>query len=288
VVIFDPDWNPMTDAQARERSWRIGQKKHVKIYRLIAAESVEEIICKRQIFKQYLAQKILTDPRQGKVADYDNLFDLFKPPKQVSIVSNSRSKTVSKLMELVSKPQLIMEDTNELDGNINEEDQLSSLITKVWNQDEIEMPKLNPALVDSNETEAAAGRAIRAVLAEANEGKHNITVPTWTGKSGGTVYTAKDRSTSLISKIRGGPNMGSSMIKKTTFEAEQLIVEKAVVKDLISFFKKRKDYSSTSEEVLTALSSKIESGHSEIFRSCLRQLCDFQNNGLWVLKLDHR
>lgn len=33
VVIFDPDWNPSTDSQARERAWRIGQLRHVTIYR---------------------------------------------------------------------------------------------------------------------------------------------------------------------------------------------------------------------------------------------------------------
>ena len=27
VILYEPDWNPSTDVQARERSWRIGQKK---------------------------------------------------------------------------------------------------------------------------------------------------------------------------------------------------------------------------------------------------------------------
>lgn len=42
VVIYDPDWNPATDAQARERAWRIGQEKNVTIYRLITAGTIEE------------------------------------------------------------------------------------------------------------------------------------------------------------------------------------------------------------------------------------------------------
>ena len=33
ILIFDPDWNPSTDTQARERAWRIGQEKQVTIYR---------------------------------------------------------------------------------------------------------------------------------------------------------------------------------------------------------------------------------------------------------------
>jgi len=28
-------WNPSTDIQARERAWRLGQEKHVTIYRLV-------------------------------------------------------------------------------------------------------------------------------------------------------------------------------------------------------------------------------------------------------------
>lgn len=42
VIIYDPDWNPATDAQARERAWRIGQNKQVTVYRLITAGTIEE------------------------------------------------------------------------------------------------------------------------------------------------------------------------------------------------------------------------------------------------------
>ncbi len=47
IVIFDPDWNPSTDTQARERSWRIGQDKHVTIYRLLTTGTIEEKIYHR-------------------------------------------------------------------------------------------------------------------------------------------------------------------------------------------------------------------------------------------------
>ena len=40
VVIFDPDWNPSTDLQAQERSWRIGQEKSVVVYRLLTAGAI--------------------------------------------------------------------------------------------------------------------------------------------------------------------------------------------------------------------------------------------------------
>ena len=32
VIIYDPDWNPSTDIQARERAWRLGQKKDCLLY----------------------------------------------------------------------------------------------------------------------------------------------------------------------------------------------------------------------------------------------------------------
>ncbi|KAI9660935.1 MAG: hypothetical protein M1821_009262 [Bathelium mastoideum] len=77
VIIFDPDWNPSTDVQARERAWRLGQKREVEIYRLMTAGTIEEKIYHRQIFKQFLTNKILKDPKQRQTFQLRDLHDLF-------------------------------------------------------------------------------------------------------------------------------------------------------------------------------------------------------------------
>lgn len=77
VIIFDPDWNPSTDIQARERAWRLGQKREVEIYRLMVAGTIEEKIFHRQVFKQFLTNKILRDPRQRQTFQMSDLHDLF-------------------------------------------------------------------------------------------------------------------------------------------------------------------------------------------------------------------
>ncbi|KAI9850801.1 MAG: hypothetical protein M1838_005056 [Thelocarpon superellum] len=77
VIIFDPDWNPSTDTQARERAWRLGQKREVTIYRLMSAGTIEEKIYHRQLFKQFLANKILKDPQQRQTVPMKDLQDLF-------------------------------------------------------------------------------------------------------------------------------------------------------------------------------------------------------------------
>ncbi|WEW59780.1 DNA repair protein rhp26 [Emydomyces testavorans] len=77
VIIYDPDWNPSTDLQARERAWRLGQKREVTIYRLMTAGTIEEKIYHRQIFKQFLTNKILKDPKQRQTFQMSDLHDLF-------------------------------------------------------------------------------------------------------------------------------------------------------------------------------------------------------------------
>ncbi len=50
VVIIDPSWNPSHDLQAQDRAFRIGQRRNVAVYRLIAAGTLEEMIYTRQAF----------------------------------------------------------------------------------------------------------------------------------------------------------------------------------------------------------------------------------------------
>nr|XP_034993651.1 DNA excision repair protein ERCC-6 isoform X2 [Zootoca vivipara] len=77
VIIYDPDWNPSTDTQARERAWRIGQMKEVTVYRLLTAGTIEEKIYHRQIFKQFLTNRVLKDPKQRRFFKSNDLYELF-------------------------------------------------------------------------------------------------------------------------------------------------------------------------------------------------------------------
>ncbi|WP_337175997.1 SNF2-related protein [Paludisphaera sp.] len=59
VYLLDPWWNPAVEAQAIDRSHRIGQTQHVFAYRLICRDTVEEKILDLQQKKRDLADAIL-------------------------------------------------------------------------------------------------------------------------------------------------------------------------------------------------------------------------------------
>jgi hypothetical protein len=59
VFILDPWWNPAAEAQAVDRTHRIGQQRHVFAYRLIARDTVEEKVLELQKTKRALADAIL-------------------------------------------------------------------------------------------------------------------------------------------------------------------------------------------------------------------------------------
>uniref|UniRef100_A0A914XHV2 Uncharacterized protein n=1 Tax=Plectus sambesii TaxID=2011161 RepID=A0A914XHV2_9BILA len=59
VVFLDSDFNPQNDLQAAARAHRIGQNKPVKIIRLIARDTVEEIIQARALGKIHLTNAVI-------------------------------------------------------------------------------------------------------------------------------------------------------------------------------------------------------------------------------------
>ena len=87
VIIFDPDWNPMVDLQAMERALRIGQKRDVTIYKFVCEDTIEERIYQRQIFKKYMAAKILSDPSRRRLFEKDTIFTLLTMPYSPAIAN---------------------------------------------------------------------------------------------------------------------------------------------------------------------------------------------------------
>lgn len=59
VFLLDPWWNPAVEAQAIDRTHRIGQTKNVFAYRLIAKDTVEEKVLQLQESKRNLADSII-------------------------------------------------------------------------------------------------------------------------------------------------------------------------------------------------------------------------------------
>jgi hypothetical protein len=79
VVHLDPWFNPATEAQASDRAHRIGQRRPVVIYKLVAEDTVEEKILVMQARKAALAAATLDGDRVSvehlSVADLAAVFD---------------------------------------------------------------------------------------------------------------------------------------------------------------------------------------------------------------------
>lgn len=61
VILFDPWWNPMVEAQAMDRAHRIGQTKSVNVYKLVTKGSVEEKVMELQVRKKQLFDALIQE-----------------------------------------------------------------------------------------------------------------------------------------------------------------------------------------------------------------------------------
>ena len=60
VIHYDPWWNLSAENQATDRTYRIGQRKNVQVYKLITKNSIEEKIYELQQRKAKLADNMLS------------------------------------------------------------------------------------------------------------------------------------------------------------------------------------------------------------------------------------
>ncbi len=69
VIHYDPWWNPAVEDQASDRAHRIGQTKSVFVYKMIAADTVEERILELQARKAELAAIAFSEGEAGEGGD---------------------------------------------------------------------------------------------------------------------------------------------------------------------------------------------------------------------------
>ncbi|CAZ80866.1 unnamed protein product [Tuber melanosporum] len=77
LALFDLDWNPATDAQAMARIHRDGQRREVKIYRMLTTGCFDEKIYQRQLTKIGLADSVMDQKATASSFTLEELRDLF-------------------------------------------------------------------------------------------------------------------------------------------------------------------------------------------------------------------
>jgi superfamily II DNA or RNA helicase len=78
VIHMDPWWNPAVEDQASDRAHRIGQTRPVTIYRLVAADTIEEKIVQLHHAKRDLADSLLEGTDTAHTLTADELIDLLR------------------------------------------------------------------------------------------------------------------------------------------------------------------------------------------------------------------
>ncbi len=73
VVHLDPWWNPAAEDQATDRAHRIGQTKHVTVYRVIAMQTVEEAILQLHEEKRALADSVIGGAARTRLETHELL-----------------------------------------------------------------------------------------------------------------------------------------------------------------------------------------------------------------------
>lgn len=80
-MFFLPQWNPSVEYQAMDRIHRLGQKRPVKVVKLVIEDSIEDQIVQLQAKKLAMTEAALSsdsDSALGKLTVEDVSFGFFK------------------------------------------------------------------------------------------------------------------------------------------------------------------------------------------------------------------
>lgn len=287
VVLYDPDWNPSTDLQARERAWRVGQKRPVTVYRLITTGTIEEKIYHRQIYKQFLTNKVLNDPRQKRFFKPKNIRDLFtlgddgeEGTETGDIFAGTKAEEThvkKREPELHSDHQVGEQRAGKTENDSrNMESGDAKLLNSLFDETEdgglhsmINHDAILGAGTDGTdaslleyEADKVASQAMDEVSRSAQRRRREgIGIPTWTGKSGLAGFVNPRRTSngvskaaSVLQKIR--QREGTEAVKGPT-ESGGLSDAGTLLQDVVDFLKE-KGGQSTSAAVVQHFQSRVE------------------------------
>lgn len=315
IVIFDPDWNPSTDMQARERAWRIGQKREVSIYRLMVSGTIEEKIYHRQIFKQFLTNKILSDPRQKRFFKINELHDLFTLGGDEGLATEEMTQEIEKhtkslkksvthesddLDELtkimgVSKLESFYNGKELKDKKKNEDDRLiegllggNEALESAMTQEKLENTHFQSSRLITKEAERLADEAMKALRQSCRATKkYDIGTPTWTGKFGkaGKIVKNKNKSmcknkiesNSIFSNVQKSKQHVKNSIKETILEQDtEITYSTNILTKIKEFLSQQNGFFAPSSKIISSLQLFINEKEDVIkLRALLNRIATF-------------
>lgn len=286
VLLYDPDWNPQTDAQARERAYRFGQKRDVTVYRLITAGTIEEKIYQRQIFKTALTNQILQDPKQRRLFSQKDLRDLFT----LKADTNSSTETGD-----ITKGQGVVEMNNSVKPNESEDDNeqpgdnsstleaviKSKGICGVFDHNFVENSSATKKPLSVVEMEENARKeAIRKASAlKHSTVNHNIFAPTWTGSD--ETKPAMASSTLLLANLHN-KRMQIAASSSSSIPDFNTALLTRLRKYIYRVFTTNNGLGPTTRDILAAFQD-VPDSQAATFRSLLKSIAVI-DNGYWIFK----
>ena len=124
VIIFDSDWNPQMDIQAQDRAHRVGQKKEVRVFRLISMSPVEEGILERARFKLGIDQMVIQSGKFNAQSSADERKDLLQAVLRegVKYGSEVRAPSDAEINAMMARTPEEIDLFSAIDAEIEEKD----------------------------------------------------------------------------------------------------------------------------------------------------------------------